>query len=217
MRGGRILKGYKHTDETIEKIRHSKLGDKNPAKRAEVRAKISRTLKGRHLSPETEFKKGHTLGFRKGHLFYPGGEKGWMRRGDGPWECKYCGEVFPDRFSLGGHVSTNHSNGGKVLQEWLDENDPWNKGLGNPSPYSSDFSEELKEKIRKRDGYRCTRCSKTQKEEYEETGHKLAVHHIDVDKGNNNPENLLTLCNACHAVVTNNTNKEVKQNSDRLD
>lgn len=35
-----------------------------------------------------------------------------------------------------------------------------------------------------------------------EKGHD--VHHIDYDKKNNNPENLITLCHSCHAKTNSN-------------
>jgi hypothetical protein len=43
---------YIRTDETKEKIRISKLGDKNPAKRDDVKNKISKAHKGKKLSEE---------------------------------------------------------------------------------------------------------------------------------------------------------------------
>lgn len=58
----------KLTEEHKRKLALSKMGDKNPSKRPEVRAKMSKArkgktpwnknLKGIHLSPATEFKKG---------------------------------------------------------------------------------------------------------------------------------------------------------------
>jgi len=45
--------GRKHTEETKGKIALSRIGDKNPAKRLEVRMKISNTLKGHKLSEES--------------------------------------------------------------------------------------------------------------------------------------------------------------------
>ena len=48
-------KGRKLSSESVEKIRESKLGDKNPAKRQEVRNKISKTLKGKcYLTKESK-------------------------------------------------------------------------------------------------------------------------------------------------------------------
>lgn len=64
-------------------------------------------------------------------------------------------------------------------------------------PYSSDWTEDLKECIRKRDGYICQLCGKTQ----EENGRRLSVHHIDYIKENCDPRNLVTLCISCNVKV----------------
>lgn len=58
--------------------------------------------------------------------------------------------------------------------------------------YPREFSNELKEKIRKRDNYQCQICGKG------ENGKAHDVHHKDYNKKNNKPENLITLCHSCH-------------------
>jgi hypothetical protein len=62
-------------------------------------------------------------------------------------------------------------------------------------PYTPDWTEDLKDSIRKRDGYRCSICSLSQ----DDQGRKLDVHHIDYDKTNCDPDNLISLCDSCHA------------------
>ncbi|KKL79162.1 hypothetical protein LCGC14_2017620 [marine sediment metagenome] len=78
-----------------------------------------------------------------------------------------------------------------------DKHPSW-KGGKSFEPYGIKFNEELKEQIRKRDNYRCQECGIRQDELI---GHnkKLDTHHIDYDKRNNIPENLISLCNSCHA------------------
>ena len=51
-----------------------------------------------------------------------------------------------------------------------------------------------KNSIRRRDNFTCQLCGKTNKEQKK----KLPTHHIDDDRHNNHPDNLLTLCPACH-------------------
>ena len=78
----------------------------------------------------------------------------------------------------------------------------WQGGLSY-EPYSPTFRESLKEEIRKRDGYLCQECFRTQ----DENGEKLSVHHIDYDKKNCARENLISLCGKCH-LKTNYGRKE---------
>lgn len=60
--------GKKQTKETKLKISFAKIGNKNPAKRLEVKEKIRQTMKGKHQSPNNEFKKGQNAG-EKSHAW----------------------------------------------------------------------------------------------------------------------------------------------------
>ena len=80
------------------------------------------------------------------------------------------------------------------------------KGSGNPmwnngssfEPYSIDWTNTLKTAIRERDKYICQICKEKQ-------GNRIfAVHHIDYNKKNSNPNNLITLCIKCHAKTNIN-------------
>lgn len=74
------------------------------------------------------------------------------------------------------------------------KNPNW-KGGGSYEPYGQEFDDKLREQIRKRDQNRCQECFRHQSE----LKRKLAIHHIDFNKKNNNPDNLISLCDACHA------------------
>ncbi|PYE51050.1 HNH endonuclease [Deinococcus yavapaiensis] len=65
------------------------------------------------------------------------------------------------------------------------------KGFYTDDPKA--FSPALRTAIRKRDGHACQACGRTQAE-----AGTLHVHHIDYDKYNNNPMNLIALCRVCH-------------------
>jgi hypothetical protein len=67
-------------------------------------------------------------------------------------------------------------------------------------PYPSSFSNELKLKIRDRDGHSCQKCGKTEQKLQKE----LSIHHIDYNKENCRKENLISLCNSCHSQSNNN-------------
>lgn len=60
--------------------------------------------------------------------------------------------------------------------------------------YTVDWTETLRKAIRERDHYVCQVCLKN----------GWIIHHIDYDKKNCNPENLITLCNKCHAKTNYN-------------
>lgn len=64
-------------------------------------------------------------------------------------------------------------------------------------PYGPEFSEELREGIRDRDGRRCVRCGMPEID----NGRRLDVHHIDRDKKNNDESNLVSLCKDDHSRV----------------
>lgn len=54
-----------------------------------------------------------------------------------------------------------------------------------------------RESICKRDDYICQLCGKTEKQNHK----KLCAHHIDYDKKNCKPKNLITLCHVCNVEV----------------
>jgi len=75
----------------------------------------------------------------------------------------------------------------------------WKGGISY-QPYPLDWTEILRTSIRLRDNFMCFECGIHQDELYK----KLSVHHIDYDKNNCNPENLITLCNSCHVKTNSN-------------
>jgi hypothetical protein len=62
--------------------------------------------------------------------------------------------------------------------------------------YSINWTDTLKKAIRERDHYVCQLCLKN----------GWVVHHIDYDKKNCDPKNLITLCRKCHAKTNYNRN-----------
>lgn len=82
-----------------------------------------------------------------------------------------------------------------------DLNNNWKGGLSN-EPYPFEFNKELKELIHYRDG-QCQRCGCPEVE----NGRKLDIHHIDYNKQNLNPDNLISLCRSCNLIVNFNREK----------
>ena len=69
-------------------------------------------------------------------------------------------------------------------------------------PYGVDFNNNKKELVRSRDNHKCQECGVPEME----CNNKLSVHHIDYDKQNNDPINLISLCHSCH--MKTNINRE---------
>lgn len=117
--------------------------------------------------------------------------------------CAFCGEslaVYESR-------KKNYEKlfcGRECLAKWRSINgigraNPNWKGGKSFEPYPTTWNFKLREAIRDRDGRVCQACG------ISENGERLAVHHIDYDKKNIVPDNLVALCHHCHS----------KTNSDR--
>jgi len=75
-----------------------------------------------------------------------------------------------------------------------EKNSQWQGGISF-EPYTTDFNEQFKRKIRDRDNYCCVVCNKQE----EELGRKLDIHHVDYNKLNSFPQNCVSLCHSCHS------------------
>ncbi len=67
-------------------------------------------------------------------------------------------------------------------------------------PYPINWNNTLKRAIRERDNYICQLCSQ----------YGNYIHHIDYNKLNCNPTNLITLCQKCHSKTNGNRNFWIK-------
>jgi exonuclease III len=75
----------------------------------------------------------------------------------------------------------------------MGSNNPnWRGGISK-LPYSLDWTETLRKSIRERDKYTCQICSSQQGDIL------FDIHHIDYNKENCCPNNLITLCRNCHS------------------
>jgi hypothetical protein len=86
-------------------------------------------------------------------------------------------------------------------------------GVGHPmwkggiscEPYCDVWlDKEFKESIKERDNYQC------QNPDCFGTSEKLCIHHIDYDKKNCEPKNLITLCNSCNSRANVNRDWHTK-------
>jgi 5-methylcytosine-specific restriction endonuclease McrA len=74
------------------------------------------------------------------------------------------------------------------------ENANWRGGTSF-KPYSPAWTPELRQSIRQRDNFTCQICKKYP---------AFDCHHIDYNKQNCEPENLITLCHKCHLKTNGN-------------
>ncbi len=89
-------------------------------------------------------------------------------------------------------------NKGKKLPQFSGENHPnWRGGAKYNLPYIPGWQTTLSRAIRERDNYICQVCSLE----------GFFVHHIDYNRSNNDPKNLITLCNSCHSKTNFHRNK----------
>lgn len=91
-----------------------------------------------------------------------------------------------------------------------EKNGSW-KGGKSFELYGRDWTDILKISIRERDGYICQLCGIHQEELTKNEWIKiLDIHHIDYDKQNNNPNNLISLCRYCHMKTNFNRENWIK-------
>lgn len=99
-----------------------------------------------------------------------------------------------------GMYGKHHTKGAREkigLAQRGEKNKNWR---GGPTKYSNEFTAMLREDIRDRDIHACQLCYKKESE----LDRKLDVHHIDYNKKNCDPENLISLCGSCHVKTNNN-------------
>lgn len=187
-------------------------GDNNPAKRLEAREKISIKGKGKIISQEQRtINKEAQLKYWKEHPEKKEENSNIMKK---RWQKR----EFQEKMKISMQkVYNNPEVRNKIVEaskrlwktkDYIDKhsgvNNPnWQGGISGEPQYVKDWTYSLKEAIRERDNYVCQICSSPQ----EEQNRKLHIHHIDYDKTNCNPDNLISLCHSCH-VKTNNKDRE---------
>lgn len=195
---------YERTEETRRKMRERlkghKLSEKIKMKMSESRRGEGNSMFGRHHSKEAKLK------MRKAKIGkkLPEETRKKMRE-------SWRGRTGPN---LGKKFSEEHKN--KLREASQGKNNPmygvhrfgeaspgW-KGGKSFEPYGVEFNNKLKAQIRARDDNQCQLC-KTY-----ENGRTHPVHHKDYNKKNNDPSNLITLCDPCHSKT--NGNREYWQN-----
>jgi len=183
--------GNHHSEETKRKMRESAL--KRPPFSIEHRKHMSESRKGRIFSDEhrrhmMESATGRILS-EETKLKIGKASKGRKHSEESKLKMSHKGENNP-------MYGIYHSDETKRKQSLIkmgeknpmytrkgETNPAWNGG-GSFEPYDAAFNDSLKRKIRERDHYTCQYCGVPGKH----------VHHIDHNKKNSVPSNLITLC-----------------------
>jgi len=172
--------GKHHTEEA--KIKISEACKKNPArywlgkKRPDISEKAKKWAREK-LNPYWKHSKG--ISYNTGRTWFEKDRKRTkeeiekMKKTLKETWSERCDEIVRKRNQGGG----NHWNwqGGKSYEI-----------------YPQDWNNMLKRRIMERDNFRCEKCG---------TNRGLLVHHIDEDKQNCNPDNLITCCRSCHSKI----------------
>jgi len=185
-----MIKGAKHSKETRRKMSEALKGRKVSE---ETRNKISKSSMGKSGNKGT-YKKGHKLSKEAiqkmsiAKIGMPAWNKGLTKETDSRLDFERP-TVFKNGHLVGVRFGRDKNCSGEDHFNW--------KGGISKEPYGSGWANTLKESIRERDNYECQRCGISQ----EELGGNLSVHHIDDDKKNMNPDNLVCLCRSCHTTI----------------
>jgi hypothetical protein len=146
--------------------------------------------------------KGRWAVYAMGHYrqFAPYKNEAWLRREyvserrtlqDIATECGVSVTTVVKAMSKMG-ISRRDSSDAHVGRQIGADNPAWKGGVADWD-YAADWK-VIARKIRDRDEWTCKSCGEQRKR----WGHALHVHHIDEDKLNNDPENLISLCASCH-------------------
>ncbi len=111
--------------------------------------------------------------------------------------CLICGRIFSKfqhQINMGeGKCCSRECAGIYRSKYFVGENSPNWLGGKSFEPYPTAWKETLREAIRERDNRLCVICNA------EEKNVRHSVHHIDYDKSNLDPKNLISLCTSCHS------------------
>ena len=156
---------------------------------AETRAKMSKAHKGVPLSPEritkkrlrrhsAETKAKMSTSQKRRHK-----ERGPFLKGQTAWN-KGSNGVYHHTQEFRRRLSEDRK--GAKNPAWL--------GGTSFEPYSPEWTEELRTKIKCRDKHTCQNCGAPGN----------IIHHIDYNKKNQQESNLITLCSSCHGKTCHN-------------
>jgi hypothetical protein len=191
------------SEETRRKIGTANTGRKMPPRSEEYRKRISEIHKGKIVSEETRKKQSDARkgkpSSRKGvHLSVETKQK--LRNANIGKKLSLETKAKIGKFFKGKPVwntGKRYKSPKQSLRMSGNGNSNW-RGGKSFELYTVDWTKTLKRSIRERDNYICQICGNPQEDVV------FSVHHIDYDKKNCNPNNLITLCRKCHSKTNFN-------------
>ena len=175
-------KWYEDHPEYLKELSHFMSGENNPAKRPEVKKKISDSITAWHKEQPTP-KEPELISMVCDYC-----KKTMFKRP--------CDIIVPKRHFCSNECRT------KGISNKLESNPNWKGGISF-EPYCPKFNNNLKERVRSFFDYECVLCNKTTRE----NGEQLAVHHVEYDKQaccDGELVHFVALCRSCHSRTNNN-------------
>ncbi len=117
-------------------------------------------------------------------------------------QCKQCNKDITIRL-FRAEKGRDKFCGRKCFHDWYSQNLSGENSagwLGGDREYPQEWEMGIKKIIRARDEFRCKICGVSENS----MPRVLDVHHIDYDKHNLSPANLISLCRSCHAKTNSN-------------
>jgi len=170
----------------------------------EVAEKISKTLKGHSVSEETKLKislahigKNHSEETKKKISLKTLREKNGNWKGRKIIKCEVCGTKIEVGINSPQIVCCKKCDGIRRSIIYIGpKSSQWRGGISH-EPYCYDWS-IIKEYVRERDGDICLNPSCLGNTRTEE-GKDICIHHINYNKKNCHPNNLISVCRSCNA------------------
>lgn len=196
--------GKKHSKETRLKISKKLKGRTSPRKGQKclkiTKERISKALlgnsnaKGKKLSAETKEK------MSKAHMGHKVSRKTRRKQSEVRKGIVYSEKTKKKMSKAKKGISLSIEHREKLSKSHRGEKSYLWKGGISFEPYSINWNEALKRRIRDRDNHICQLCGIIE----ETLEIKLCVHHVDYNKQNCKENNLISLCQSCNSKVNGN-------------
>ena len=173
-------KGKHHSIETRANMSIARSGERHPFygkhHSVDALAKMSAAQSSEHRSVETCAKMGRPMNGKRNPMYGK----------------HHSAETLAKMHAAQSGKHHNAETLAKMGMARTGERNPnWHGGISF-EPYPVGWTTHLRDEIRKRDNYTCALCGKPQNKR------RHSVHHINYDKEDLRPENLVTLCRPCH-------------------